>query len=472
MVIDVWDKNLALRRKPQLQVEVFALVLYNEKNVFRALFEELAAMRIGEFSRKFHLPQSTVRYYVDNGLLVPLKSNSQYIFTETDEIEMDLISRLRKLSFTLNEIKNFLQIMRIYNASDYKMNCMLRDLYADKRNKLKGIIHQHKMQLREIDGEIDRLNEAECPVVNSCGLPVAYSSMLACPKCEKALHLDHVTISDNQIHDGEIHCGCGYQATIENGIIVTDSDTSFYMGEQFLIEHYRRIPDKGEDFVYFEYMNDISKQTTAMLSKAYVWMNAAIEKYCPRPSVIIIPDLSCHYLYKYINAPYFQNALIVVSGFSKSNICAMKSHFDAIKNNLNILYVANTVYDLPIRKSIGNLWIDAVSSYNFSFFHNQNLLHNLLDRYFEDDIIIVGLSKYLDLNSKSLKNIRKLYSKSHSGNSLLDTLKGVLKDMGYNIFEDETHGYVTSPGKYYEYIAPGEKHWYYSYCARKDTCLR
>ncbi|MDR0519771.1 MAG: MerR family transcriptional regulator [Clostridiales Family XIII bacterium] len=424
-------------------------------------------MRIGEFSHKFHTAPSTVRYYVDNGLLVPLKQNSQYIFTETDEREMHLINRLKDLSFTLNEIKKFLQVMRVYNSSDYKMGSMLRQIYADKRRELSSIISLHKKQLREIDSEIAKLSGPEHPKRDSRGIPLACTSLLACPKCEKMLNIDHVTIHDNQIHNGEIHCSCGYHASIENGIIVSNSDTSFYMSEQFLIEHYRRIPDQDDDFVYFEYMNNISKQTTAMLSKAYAWMNGCIEKRTPTPRVVIIPDLSCHYLYKYIDAPYFRDALIVVSGFSKSNICAMKSHFDAMKNNLNILYVANTIYELPIRKNSGELWIDAISSYNFSFFHNQSMLHHLLDPYLADDVAIIGLSKYLDPSSKSLKNIRKLYSRSHTGNSLLATLQEALKTANYKVTKDERLGYVVSPGKYYEYMEPAEKHWYYGYCAQK-----
>ena len=69
-----------------------------------------------------------------------------------------------------------------------------------------------------------------------------------------------------------------------------------------------------------------------------------------------------------VKKPYFKDALIVVSGFSKETIVSIKSHIDLIAPDAKIIYIANTIYDLPIRKKAFDLWIDAISSYNFSLF--------------------------------------------------------------------------------------------------------
>ena len=424
-------------------------------------------MRIGDFSRKFHLPVSTIRYYIENGLLIPIKINNQYRFSETDDNEMNLINKLKDMSFTLHEIKHFLQIVRMYNTNDYSMNEVIKKLYTGKREKIEKQLQQLTSCLGRIKMEINDLDNDENSAVNCRGVPLISVSMIACPLCGKEFIWDNVALHDRQIFSGLLSCECGYRVRIEDGIIVTESDNSFYKSEQFYIQHYQNIPDKDEDFVYFEYMNRISEKTTTMIHKAYAWIDAILSELKPMPRVIIMPDLSAHYLYKYVNAPYFQDALIIVSGFSKKNIFAIKSHFDAMLRGLNILYVANTIHEIPIKKSVIDLWIDAIASYNFSFFHNQESLHQLLSPYFTPDAVAVGLTKYLEPGSKSFQNIKRIYNRSHKENSLLPAFQRILGETGWELKSEEEHGYVSNPGAYYEYMDPQDKHWFYGYHAVK-----
>lgn len=428
-------------------------------------------MRIGAFSARFSLPVSTVHYYIDNGLLVPLKSNGQYRFSKADIREMDMVNKLKSLSFTIQEIKEFLQAVRTYNTSDYQINAVLKNLYFCKQARLERQINKLTAITCAIKAEITSLEQEAEPRASICGMPLACVPLLACPGCESALNWEDVSLRDNQIYSGQISCRCGYRAQIEDGIIVTNSDTSFYMSEKFHIEHYQRGSEKDDDFVYFEYMNRISQKTTTMIHKSYVWMDAALSALSTSPRVIVLPDLSAHYLYKYSHAPYFKNALIIVSGFTKKNILAVKSRFDAIERNLNIIYVANTIFELPIKKGTIDLWIDAIASYNFSFFHYQDTLHQLLAPYFTGDAIAVGLTKYIDAGAKSLQNIKELYSRSHRENSSLPAFHRILRETGWFMRCEEVHGYVREPGDYYEYMDKADKHWFYSYMASRDNRL-
>jgi hypothetical protein len=333
----------------------------------------------------------------------------------------------------------------------------------NKSEQLTLEIQQQQETLLKIGQEVKSLSRGErSDRGEPSGLPLLFAARLACPKCGDCFDLKEISIHNNQIFSGILSCGCGYRALIEDGVIVTDCEKSFYRSQQFKIEHYHNVPDKDGDFVYFEYMNHISEQTTAMIYKAYTWIHTLMEKL-PPPKVVILPDLSCHYLYKYFDMPYFRNALIVVTGFTKDNIHAIKAHFDAMSRHLSILYVANTISEIPIKKGSVDLWIDAIASYNFSFFHYGNTLHEQLNPYFTDDAAVIGLTKYLKPNSKSIKNIRQLYSRAHPGNSLLSMFHEVLGATGWQSETEEVHGFVTSPGEYYEYIDPGEKHWFLGY---------
>ena len=72
-------------------------------------------MKIGEFSRKFNVSVSTVRHYINLGLLIPEKNGFQYRFTDTDCRDMDIISSMKSAGFKLDELNKYLSLYRFYN---------------------------------------------------------------------------------------------------------------------------------------------------------------------------------------------------------------------------------------------------------------------------------------------------------------------------------------------------------------------
>ena len=72
-------------------------------------------MKIGEFSRKFQLPQHTIRYYTELGLLVPEVRNHQYYFNEDSEADMRLIEKSKAAGFSLKEIHQIISLRRLSN---------------------------------------------------------------------------------------------------------------------------------------------------------------------------------------------------------------------------------------------------------------------------------------------------------------------------------------------------------------------
>ena len=48
-------------------------------------------MKIGEFAKKHDVTIDTVRHYINEGLLTPLRDNTQYSFSEIDDRAMESI---------------------------------------------------------------------------------------------------------------------------------------------------------------------------------------------------------------------------------------------------------------------------------------------------------------------------------------------------------------------------------------------
>lgn len=56
---------------------------------------------------------------------------------------------------------------------------------------------------------------------NLTGIPLSFVNLLYCPKCHIPLEMKDVAIKKVYIQTGSLTCTCGYEAAIEEGIIIT-----------------------------------------------------------------------------------------------------------------------------------------------------------------------------------------------------------------------------------------------------------
>lgn len=424
-------------------------------------------MKIGKFCEKFNISPTTVRFYIKTGLLAPNKKNSQYDFTYADTAEMEIICKLKELSFNLDEIKRYLQIIRMYDIQDEHIREHLLPLYELKQQSLEKDIVTIRNSIESLQCEIENLREEKALPTFFSGIPLDFSTFFACPKCGSLFSLSDLQVKGNKIYSGKLSCQCGYNALIEDGILMAKEESGYYQSPEFHVLHYRETHIDDPDFVFFQYMHDISAEATSLIYKSYLWIDSVIKPYSFKNKVIFVPDLASHFLYKNIKKPYFKDAFIVVSGFSKETIMSIKSHIDLIAPDAKIIYIANTIYDLPIRKGTFDLWIDAISSYNFSFFHN-DALYKKIDPYMKPDAKAIGLTKYYERGSRSLANIANLYPNAMKDQSLLTTFKNMMTDLDYQFRKETLIGEALEPGPYFEYHASGDRHRYYAFFAEKE----
>lgn len=81
-------------------------------------------MLIGEVSKKFDISIDTLRYYDKIGILVPDRKNEYRYYTEKSLKKLQAILELKKMQFTLDEIKYCLDI-------DEKIDQGLEENYID-----------------------------------------------------------------------------------------------------------------------------------------------------------------------------------------------------------------------------------------------------------------------------------------------------------------------------------------------------
>jgi len=109
-----------------------------------------------ELSREFGLTTRAIRYYEQEGLISPGRRGRTRVFSARDRTRLRLIDRGRRLGFSIQEIREILDLYSPERGERAQLVHLLRKI-RDRRDQL-------ERQRRDIDAiqeELDRL-EANC----------------------------------------------------------------------------------------------------------------------------------------------------------------------------------------------------------------------------------------------------------------------------------------------------------------------
>ena len=202
-------------------------------------------MKIGEFAKRHNVSIDTVRHYIAEGLLTPLRENTQYSFSEIDSSVMDTILLLKSMNFKLDEMKGYLLFQTMY-TSDFSMALkpFKSEFEAKLAQNLEEIERLQKMN-RLIESKLNAYTEKY-----SFKRGVALSSVttMRCPVCGKPLELENPLLLHNEVMEGALLCpDCGKKFFIRYGFIADKpipeiEDRTDGISE--MIENYVRKNDK------------------------------------------------------------------------------------------------------------------------------------------------------------------------------------------------------------------------------------
>lgn len=109
---------------------------------------------IGELTREFNVTARTLRYYEDQGLIVPLRQGRTRLYTQLDRSRLQRILRAKRLNFSLAEIASLLTITGASLEDDDEVEKVLAEV-REKRDDLK----QMRRDIDDTLHELDRLEE-------------------------------------------------------------------------------------------------------------------------------------------------------------------------------------------------------------------------------------------------------------------------------------------------------------------------
>lgn len=433
-------------------------------------------MKIGAFSEKTKVPVSTIRYYISEELLTPKKGGAQYDFDERNIQEMQLLSELRRMNFTMDEMKRFINVTRMLDSRDELRYKQLLSILDEKRSYLAVQMESIRDIIKEIELKITQLKVEESVLVtqerkknsrDASGLPADFLTLLRCPECGESVSLDNACIRRGEIVSGEIICQCGYKGIIEDGIVNIDPDIDLDEDPVFIDDYFGEPSELDQDYC-IQYEGFVSAEPDFLIvqHKAREWIHDRIMEAGLQPNLILFPDIASLYLYLHIDADYLKDETIIVMGMSRKGIEASRRHLETLGADMKVMYVIAPSNRLPLREKCVDMMVDYLASFNYAFFYDR-LLYEFIDRYFADSAAIIGATANYAKGSKSIANIEESYTRSMKPFITLTKLTDTFQKYGYEIQAQEETGRCVSLNDFFDYHVEGEAHEIHTFFARR-----
>jgi DNA-binding transcriptional MerR regulator len=110
---------------------------------------------ITELTREFGISTRTLRFYEDEGLILPVRRGRTRLFRPSDRHLLRQILRGRRLGFSINEIREIVQMYKEPPGEAGQLRLLIRRI-EEKREELR----QKRRDLEESLAELDRAEDS------------------------------------------------------------------------------------------------------------------------------------------------------------------------------------------------------------------------------------------------------------------------------------------------------------------------
>ncbi|OIK16659.1 hypothetical protein BIV60_03275 [Bacillus sp. MUM 116] len=398
-------------------------------------------MKIGEFAKKFHVSIDTVRFYIEKGLLIPEKVNTQYRLNTICLEDMSLINELKQYHFSLNEIHKILSLKRLTNNRDKEDMSYFTNLLIEKKRQLIKEKEQISNAIQSIDAKVNKKTIENVEQNHqTTGVPLFFMPILSCPNCQSELSLQNASILGQHIFEGNLSCGCGYQAEIKEGILITGNLQS-------------------SPFKYSIYDIDVAKWNPdfiSLLEKNKLWMYNKLLKQQMENKIVLETNLEISMMLPKYLSTLSKNTSYIFTCYSFEMLKTFKKNIEKLHTHLPVLYIVNSDLHLPLAHQSIDIFIDSMSFSQYSLIYKESPIQILI-RYLKNNSCIIGNTIFYEANSKSLTNIQSIYPAPNPNAFQPNFLEAELQKHHLKFTSKEIAGFTKNPGSYFTYHDENEK---------------
>lgn len=410
-------------------------------------------MKISSFAQKFNVSIDTIRYYMNLGLLIPEKTGIHYEFDQTCEEEMKIITELKSFEFTLNEIREIIDLKRITLLRDHEDLDIYMQLLERKKMEISLEISKLHSTIQQIDQKIDVVRQK---VTNktSTGLSLSFIPLLRCPVCSGTFQFQNALIHNDSIIDASIHCACGYHAEIHKSILYAPNLDNSIQNSAYLYEQ--------------KTVGEMSPELVKMIEKCSLFTYQNLKNVDLANKVILEPCIDTFvFLPKYLHLLQ-ENAYYIFCGSKQEMIEKLKAKIDSINPALKVLYIVNSSLHLPLVNHSVHYLIDSLSFNDYALF-NRIFPLTKLTKLCKEDTTIIGCLAYFKKSAKSIRKMEELYPNAYPQNFEKDFIKANISNHQFQLGETLLIGDTKQPGIYIEHHVKDETMFFEGYIAKRES---
>lgn len=410
-------------------------------------------MKIGTFARKFNLNISTIRFYINSGLLAPDRVGGQYELGKECVSDMEKILKYKKYYFTLEEIQLLFFMEKASRFQDEIVLEVCADILNNKKRQLVTERDNLTHFIEEIEREIEDLSTFTANDITDEGIPFSIIPYLYCPNCQEPLKLDSASLANGSIQNGVLSCECGYTAAISDGIILCkdySEDTPFKAFENI------------ESVMAMK--NQFSSKYRGLITKAYIWMHNRIANQANGIRYIMTGPFTFNFLLEYIEKLGKGNTYIVFDP-SLKRISKIKKYLSSW--NYTIVYIVGEPKELPIKKGTIDIYIDDYSTVNSLFTYN-TFSTEYISPLLKNSGEVVGIFTTYQHAQKSIYNFKKDHPDFIPERMTLGGLKYQWSLENVKTIEEKVIGTTTAGELHFPQNAVGEMIVVHGYHGKKE----
>lgn len=339
-------------------------------------------MRIGMFAKLNDLSIDTIRYYIDLKLIHPIRKGKYYYFDKEQQVQLDNLLYLKKLRFTLEEIKKIVIAKQFSKIKTEIHSSIYEDMLLKKKDNVSNEISELSEVLIELESEIKRVNEKQNDTYKERGISFKNLDLICCPNCGENIEIAEGILKGNSIYEGKSECDCGYSLSINQGIIVIKHNKEniidpYEDNRNYIDEFMNEAPKSFVDFTIHSYKEVVRQLLEKGLTdKVLLFMKTGL-------GALEISLLEHSQDIKLI--------ILVDDDFNKLRI-AKKS----IETNLlgcNIICICSELYELPLKKKSVDIAIDFMATFVNGFRLDDNM-YEYIYPILKERSSIIGLYLY------------------------------------------------------------------------------
>lgn len=121
---------------------------------------------ISDLAKEFDITPRAIRFYEDQGLLMPARKGRRRVYRERDRVRLKLVLRGKRLGFALSEVKEMFDLYDTSPGESGQLQFLVdkirrrREMLEQQRKDIDAVLHEMESVERRAQGVLDELQES------------------------------------------------------------------------------------------------------------------------------------------------------------------------------------------------------------------------------------------------------------------------------------------------------------------------